>query len=70
MNRSTGNTDLLDMAFISPDLAKHDNQFQIGDDLGSDHLPIEISVDAPQHRISSANHTKYKFHKTDRGVFE
>ena len=30
----------LDMAFISPNLAKHDIQFQIGDDLGSDHLPI------------------------------
>ena len=24
MGRSTGNTDLLDMAFISPNLAKHD----------------------------------------------
>ena len=42
MDRSTGNTDLLDMAFISPNLAKHDIQFQIGDDLGSDHLPIEV----------------------------
>ena len=29
-----------DMAFISPNLAKHDIQFQISDDLGSDHLPI------------------------------
>ena len=35
------------MAFISPNLAKHDIQFQIGDDLGSDHLPIEISIDTP-----------------------
>ena len=57
MDRSTGNTDLLDMAFTSPNLAKHDIQFQIGDDLGSDHLPIEISIDAPPHRNSSANHT-------------
>ena len=47
MDRSTGNTDLLDKAFTSPKLAKHDIQFQIGDDLGSDHLPIEISIDAP-----------------------
>ena len=46
MNRSNGSTDLLDMAFISPNLAKHDTQFQIDDDLGSDHLPIKISIDA------------------------
>ena len=59
MDRSNGSTDLLDMAFISPNLAKHDIQFQIGDDLGSDHLPIEVSIDAPPHRNSSINHTKY-----------
>ena len=53
------------MAFISPNLAKHD----IGD-LGSDHLPIEVSTDAPPHRNSSINHTKYKFDQTDREVFE
>ena len=70
MDRSTANTDLLDMAFTSPNLAKHDIQFQIGDDLSSDHLPIEISIDAPPHRNSSANHTKYKFDQTDREVFE
>ena len=27
MDRSTGNTDLLDMTFISPNVAKHDIQF-------------------------------------------
>ena len=47
MDRANGSTDILDMAFISPNLAKHDIQFQIGDDLGSDHLPIEISIDTP-----------------------
>ena len=57
MDRSTGNTDLLDMAFTSPNLAKHDIQFQIDDDLGSNHLPIEISIDAPPRRNSSADHT-------------
>ena len=41
MDRANG-TDLLDMAFVSPNLAKHDIQFQIRDDLSSDHLPIEI----------------------------
>ena len=61
MDRANGSTDLLDMAFTSPNLAKHDIQFQIGDDLGIDHLPIEVSIDAPPHRNSSTNHTKYKF---------
>ena len=53
-----------------PDLAKHDIQFQIGDDLGSDHLAIEVSIDALPHRNASTNHTKYKFDQTDREVFE
>ena len=58
------------MGFISPNLAKHDIQFQIGDDLGSDRLPIEVSIDAPPHRNSSINHIKYKFDQTDRDIFE
>ena len=72
MDRANGSTDILDMAFISPKLAKYDIQFQIGDDLGSDHLPTEISIDTPPppHRNSSTNHIKYKFDQTDREVFE
>ena len=70
MDRANDSTDILDMAFISPNLVKHDIQFQIGDELGSDHPPIEISIDPPPHRNSSANHTKYKFDQTDREVFE
>ena len=70
MDRVNGNTDLLDMAFTSPNLANHYIQFQIGDDLGSDHLPMEISTDAAPHRNSSTNHTKYKFEQIDREVFE
>ena len=70
MDRANGSTDLLDMVFISPNLAKHDIQFQIGDDLGIDHLPIKVSIDAPPHRNSSINHTKYEFDQTDREVFE
>ena len=61
MDRSEGST---------ANLAKHDIQFQIGDDLGSDGLSIEVSIDAPPHRNSSINHTKYKFDQTDREVFE
>ena len=45
MGRAKGSTDILDMAFISPNLAKHDIQFQIGDDLSSDNLHKEISID-------------------------
>ena len=70
MDRSTGNTDLLDMAFISPNLAKLDIQCQIGDDLGSNRLPNEVSIDATPHRNTSTNHSKYKFDQTDREVFE
>ena len=70
MDRSKGSTDLLDMAFVSLNLAKHDIQLQIGDDLGSDHLPNEVSIDASPHRNSFINHTKYKFDQTDREVFK
>ena len=68
MDKSKGSTDLLDMAFISPNPAKHAIQSQIGDDLGSNHLPIEVSIGAPPHRNSSINHTKYKFDLTDRSI--
>ena len=72
MDRAKGSTDILDMAFISPNLPKHDIQFQVGDDLGSDHLPIEISFDTPPppHRNTFTNHTKYKFDQTDRELLE
>ena len=58
MDRANGSTDLLDMAFVSSNLAKHDIQFHIGDDLGSNHLPIGISVDATPHRNSYTNHIR------------
>ena len=70
MDRSNGSTDLLDMAFISPNLAKYDIQFQIGEDSGSYHLSIEVSVDIPPHRNSSINHARHKFDQTNREVFE
>ena len=70
LDRAKGSTDILDIAFISPNLTKHDIQFLIGDDLGSDHLPIEISVDAQPHRNTHTNPIRYKFDQTDREVFE
>ena len=70
MDRRTGSTGILDMAFISQNLTIHDIQFQIGVDLGSDHLPIEISIDTTPHRNTFTSHIKYKFDQTDREVFE
>ena len=70
LDRAKGSTDILDMAFISPNLTKDDIQFLIGDDLGSDHLPIEISTDAQPHRNTQTNPFRYKFDETDREVFE
>ena len=70
MDRHTGNTDILDMAFTSPNLSKHDIQFLIGDDLGSDHLPIEIAIDTQPHRNTHINPVRYKFNQTDREMFE
>ena len=52
LDKRTGNTDILDMAFMSPNLTKHDIQFLIGDDLGSDHLPIEITIDVQPHTLT------------------
>ena len=70
MDRAHGSTDILDMTFISPNLAIHDIQFQIGVHSGSDHLPIEISIDITQYMNTFTNPTKYKFDQTDREVFE
>ena len=58
------------MVFISPNLTEHDIQFLIGDDLGSDHLPIEISIDAQPHRNRNTNPIRYEFNQTDKEVFE
>ena len=65
LDRYTGNTDILDMAFILPNLSKHDIQFLIGHDLGSDHLPIEIAIDTQTHRNIHINSVRYKFNQTD-----
>ena len=58
------------MAFTSPNLSKHDIQFLTGDDLGSDHLPIEIAIDTQPHRKTHINPVRYKFNQTNREVFE
>ena len=70
LDKRTGNTGILEMVFMSSNLTKHDIQFLIGDDLGSDHFPIEISIHAQPHRNIHINPITYKFYQTDREVFE
>ena len=41
-----GTSDILDMAFISPDLSSRDISFNVADDhMGSDQFPIQILLD-------------------------
>ena len=70
LDKRTGNTYILDMSFILPNVTKHDIQLLIGEDLGSDHLPIEISIDTEPHRNIHTNPIRYKFDQTDGEVFE
>ena len=65
LDKSTGNTDILDMAFISRNLSRHNIQFLIGDDLGSDPLPVKIAIHAQPHRNIHTNHVRYRFNQTD-----
>ena len=66
LDKVKGSTDILGMAFISPNLTKHEIQFLIGDDLGNNHLPIEISIDAHPHRNTQTNPVRYKFDQTEK----
>ena len=67
LDKRTDSTDILDIAFISPNLTKHDIQFLMG---GSSHLPIEISIDAQPHRNIHTDPIRCKFDKNDKEVFE
>ena len=43
-----GTSDISDMAFLSPGLSSRDISFSVADDhMGSDHFPIQISLDKP-----------------------
>ena len=43
-----GTSDILGMAFLSPGLSSRDISFSVADDhMGSDHFPIQISLDKP-----------------------
>ena len=55
-----GTSDILDMAFLSPGLRFGDISFSIADDhMGSDHFPIQISLDKPFKRNTSLTEPCY-----------
>ena len=64
-----GTTDILDMAFISPSLQSQDFYFAVGDDVGSDHLPIEIVFNKPLPRNIARRSPRYQLEKADLAVF-
>ena len=54
------------MAFLSPSLSSPDISFSIADDhMGSDHFPIQISIDKPLKRNTPLTESRYRFDKTD-----
>ena len=60
-----GTSDILDMAFITPGLSSRDISFSVADDhMGSDHFPIQISLDEPLKRNTPLTEPRYRFDKT------
>ena len=56
----------LDMAFITPGLSSRDISFSVADDhMGSDHFPIQISLDKPLKRNTPLTEPRYRFDKTN-----
>ena len=59
-----GTSDILDMAFITPGLSSRDISFSVADDhMGSDHFPIQISLDKPLKRNTPLTEPRYRFDK-------
>ena len=60
-----GTSDILNMAFLSPGLSSRDILFSVADDhMGSDHFPIQISLDKPLKR-NTLTEPRYRFDKTN-----
>ena len=56
----------LDMAFISPGISSRDLSFSVTNyHMGSDHFPIQISLDKPLNSNTSLTEPRYRFDKTD-----
>ena len=61
-----GTSDILDMAFITPGLSSRDISFSVADDhMGSNHFPIQISLDKPLKRNTPLTEPCYRFDKTN-----
>ena len=61
-----GTSDILDMAFLSPGLSSRDISFSVADDhMGSDHFPIQISLDKPLKRNTPLTEPRYRFDKAN-----
>ena len=61
-----GTSDILDMAFLSQGLSSRDISFSVADDhMGSDHFPIQISLDKPLKRNTPLTEPRYRFDKTN-----
>ena len=61
-----GTSDILDMAFITPGLSSRDISFSVADDhMGSDHFPIQISLDKPLKRNTPLTEPRYRLDKKD-----
>ena len=59
-----GISDISDMAFITPGLSFRDISFSVADDhMGSDHFPIQISLDKPLNRNTPLTESRYRFDK-------
>ena len=59
-------SDIFDMAFITPGLSSRDISFSVADDhMGSDHFPIQISLDKPLKRSTPLTKPRYRFDRTN-----
>ena len=59
-----GTFDILDMTFLSPGLSSRDIPFSVAEDhMGSDHFPIQISLDNPLTRNTPLTEPCYRFDK-------
>ena len=61
-----GTSDILDMTFVTPGLSSRDISFSVADDhMGSDHFPIQISLNKPLKRNTPLTEPRYRFDKTN-----
>ena len=64
-----GTSDILGMAFLSPGLCFRDISFSVADDyMGSDHLPIQISLDKPLKLNTPLAEPRYQLDKTNEDL--